>query len=111
MPAPQRPRSPAADARPAPGCRWPRLVRWQAQDEEGVLLRDQLRQAAELWQDRNRPADLLWTGTSFNEFQIWRERYPGGLTAAEEAFGVTYGDGEAHPRTGRISLDRRGGSI
>jgi hypothetical protein len=38
------------------------------------------------WQERDRPADLLWTGTSFGEFELWRERYSGGLTATEEAF-------------------------
>ena len=65
---------------------WPRLVRWQTQDADSAQLRDQLRQAAQLWQERGRPADLLWTGTSFNEFKVWRERYPGGLTATEEAF-------------------------
>jgi hypothetical protein len=59
---------------------WPRLVRWQAQDEEGALLRDQLRQAARLWDERGRPHDLLWTGTAVQEYRLWRERYPGGLT-------------------------------
>jgi hypothetical protein len=29
---------------------WPRLVRWRNEDEGGALLRDQLRQAAALWQ-------------------------------------------------------------
>ena len=56
---------------------WPRLVRWQAQDEEGALLRDQLKQAAHLWEEKGRPADLLWTGTAFREYELWRERYPG----------------------------------
>ncbi len=65
---------------------WPRLVRWQAQDAEGALLRDQLRQSAHIWEERGRPVDLLWTGTSFNEFKVWRERYSGGLTTSEEAF-------------------------
>ena len=31
-------------------------------------------------------ADLLWTGTSFREYELWRERYPGALTALEEDF-------------------------
>jgi hypothetical protein len=66
--------------------RWPRLVRWQAQDEDGALLRDQLRQAAQLWQERERSEDLLWTGTAFRELELWRERYPGKLTETEEAF-------------------------
>jgi DNA-binding winged helix-turn-helix (wHTH) protein/WD40 repeat protein len=65
---------------------WPRLVRWQAQDSEGVLLRDQLRQAAHLWQEKGRPDDLLWTGTSCQEFQLWRSRYPGALSELEETF-------------------------
>ena len=65
---------------------WPRLVRWQAQDEEGALLRDQLKQAAHLWQEKSRSPDLLWSGTSFREYELWRERYQGQLTALEEQF-------------------------
>jgi Novel STAND NTPase 1 len=65
---------------------WPRLVRWRAQDAEGAVLRDQLRRGAKLWEERGRTDDLLWTGAAFREFSLWKERYPGGLTAAEEAF-------------------------
>ncbi len=65
---------------------WPRLVRWRGQDEEGARLRDELRQGAELWQTRGRPEDLLWTGTSYGEFALWRQRYSGGLSATEESF-------------------------
>ena len=65
---------------------WPRLVRWRTQDTEGVQLRDELRQAAQIWEQHSRTEDLLWTGTAFREFQLWRERYPGGLTTAEEQF-------------------------
>ncbi len=35
---------------------WPRLVHWQTQDEEGAQLRDQLKQAAHLWEEKGRPA-------------------------------------------------------
>jgi WD40 repeat protein len=66
--------------------KWPRLVRWQAQDSESAVLRDQLRQAAQVWEQRGRAEDYLWSGTAFREYQLWRERYPGGLTSAEEAF-------------------------
>jgi serine/threonine protein kinase len=66
---------------------WPRLVRWRMQDAEGAQLRDELRQAAQMWEQHDRSTDLLWTGTAFQEFQLWRDRYPGGLSAAEEAFG------------------------
>jgi WD40 repeat protein len=65
---------------------WPRLVRWQAQDEEGAVLRDQLKQAAHLWEEKGRSPDVLWSGTAFREFELWRERYPGNLTALEEGF-------------------------
>lgn len=65
---------------------WPRLVRWQTQDADGAQLRDQLRQAAQAWNERGRPEDLLWSGTAYRDFALWRERYPGGLTATEEAF-------------------------
>ncbi|MGE5188868.1 MAG: protein kinase domain-containing protein [Gemmatimonadota bacterium] len=67
--------------------RWPRLVRWQTQDADSAQLRDQLRQQSRLWEERGRPDDLLWAGNSYREFVLWRERYPGGLTAGEEAFG------------------------
>jgi eukaryotic-like serine/threonine-protein kinase len=65
---------------------WPRLVRWRAQDEDGALLRDQLKQAAHLWQARGRANDLLWTGGAHQEYLVWRGRYPGALTAIEEDF-------------------------
>jgi WD40 repeat protein len=71
---------------------WPRLVRWLAQDQEGALLRDQLRQAARLWDERGRPEDLLWTGTSYREYELWRERYAGQLSAAEETFARAMSD-------------------
>ena len=65
---------------------WPRLVRWQTQDQEGAQLRDELRQSARAWDEHGRHDDRLWTGTAFREYQLWRERYPGGLTETEEAF-------------------------
>jgi len=65
---------------------WPRLVRWQTQDTEGAQLRDELRQAAQMWEQHHHSKDLLWTGTAFEEFRLWRERYSGGLTDQENAF-------------------------
>jgi serine/threonine protein kinase/WD40 repeat protein len=65
---------------------WPRLVRWQNQDAEAVQLRDQLRQAAKTWDEHQRSDDLLWTGSAFQEFSLWRDRYPGSLTGTEQAF-------------------------
>jgi eukaryotic-like serine/threonine-protein kinase len=65
---------------------WPRLVRWRTQDEDGAQLRDQLRQAARLWEARGRTRDLLWSGATYQELELWRGRYPGALTAVEESF-------------------------
>ena len=61
-------------------------MRWQAQDAEGSLLRDQLKQAAHLWEEKGRPADLLWSGTSYQEFELWRQRYKAPLTSTENDF-------------------------
>jgi len=66
---------------------WPRLVGWQTQDADSARMRDELRQAARAWEERGRHEDRLWTGAAFREYQVWRERYPGGLTETEEAFG------------------------
>lgn len=65
---------------------WPRLVRWETQDADGAQLRDQLRQAAHLWQERGRPEDLLWTGASYLDYRAWRARYPGKLSSLEDEF-------------------------
>jgi DNA-binding winged helix-turn-helix (wHTH) protein/WD40 repeat protein len=67
--------------------KWPRLVRWRTQDADAAQLRDQLRQAARTWDERERSDDMLWTGSAYREFALWRERYPGGLSETEEAFG------------------------
>jgi hypothetical protein len=65
---------------------WPRLVRWRTQDEDSAQMRQQLEQAAHLWDEKGRTGDLLWTGTAFQEFDLWRQRYAGALTAVEAAF-------------------------
>ncbi len=65
---------------------WPRLVRWRTQDADGAQLRDQLRQAAQLWHERGQSDDLLWSGIAYRDLSLWRERYPGRLSATEEAF-------------------------
>ena len=81
---------------------WPRLVRWQTQDADGEQLRHQLRQAAQLWHERGRSEDLLWSGTAYRDFTLWRERYSGGLTSTEEAFAQA-----ATRRVGRRRVRRR----
>ncbi|HUS64117.1 MAG TPA: protein kinase [Kofleriaceae bacterium] len=65
---------------------WPRLVTWRREDAEGARLRDQVRAAVRQWDERGRPSGLLWRGDALAEYRMWRARYPGTLTAAEEAF-------------------------
>jgi WD40 repeat protein len=65
---------------------WPRLVLWRAQEAEGAVLRDQLKQAARLWAEKGSPDELLWTGRAYEECRLWQARYSGGLTATEESF-------------------------
>jgi len=65
---------------------WPRLVRWQTQDADAVQVREHLRQAARTWDEHDRTDDMLWTGSAYRQFSVWRESYPGGLTEIEEAF-------------------------
>lgn len=65
---------------------WPRLLRWQTQDADMAQFRDQLYQAAHVWLERGNPIDLLWTGASYKEFEVWRANYSVGLTGAEKAF-------------------------
>ena len=86
---------------------WPRLVRWRTQDADGAQLRDQLRQAAHLWDERGRPDDLLWTGTSYLDYRAWRARYAGGLSALEE--GSRSHDGPREPAKAPKAHRGRGG--
>ena len=65
---------------------WPRLVGWRSQDADALRIRHELRRASRTWDERGRPDDLLWTGGTWREFQVWRDHYPGGLTDVEEAF-------------------------
>jgi serine/threonine protein kinase len=64
---------------------WPRLVRWQTQDADAAQMRDELRQSARSWDEHGRPTDRLWTGSTYREFTVWYERYPGGLSDTRAA--------------------------
>jgi WD40 repeat protein len=80
---------------------WPRLVRWHTQEADSAQLRDQLRHAARLWEQKGKTDDLLWTGTAFREFELWHERYPGGLTSSEESFASAMAERAARGRRRR----------
>jgi WD40 repeat protein/DNA-binding winged helix-turn-helix (wHTH) protein len=65
---------------------WPRLVGWRTQDADATRLRDDLRQAARTWYEHGRSDDLLWSGSVYREFTVWRDRYPGRLSESEQVF-------------------------
>jgi WD40 repeat protein len=65
---------------------WPRLVTWRREDADGVRFRDHLRAAAKQWEERGRPAGLLWRGDALVEYQLWRPRFPDALAAVEDEF-------------------------
>ena len=84
-------------------------MRWHTQDQDGAQLRDQLRQAARLWDERGKPEDLLWTGTSFREYELWRERYAGTLSASERHLYAR--DDVAHAAPPAPAASRRRGAV
>lgn len=65
---------------------WPRLVQWQTQDADGVVMREHLRQASELWEECGRSEEMVWSGNAYREYEVWRARYPGALSAREEEY-------------------------
>ncbi len=65
---------------------WPRLVEWRREDAENVRMRDQLRAAGRQWEEHGRAQGLLWRGEVLVEYRLWRARYAGRLTLAEEQF-------------------------
>ena len=80
---------------------WPRLVGWQREDAESARLRDQVRAATRQWLERGRSRGLLWRGDALLEYRVWRSRYRGSLTEAEEAFARASLHEEARGRTRR----------
>jgi hypothetical protein len=65
---------------------WPRLVQWQAQDADGLVMREHLRQASELWEECGHSEEMVWSGNAYREYEVWRARYPGALSAREEEY-------------------------
>ena len=85
---------------------WPRLAGWMTQDADSARLRDQLRQAAKAWEERQRPAELLWTGAPYREFLVWRGELPG--RPHRHRRGLCQGDaGAGQPEAPPASADRR----
>jgi hypothetical protein len=65
---------------------WPRLRSWLEENHEDAALLEQLRTAAKQWEQKGRPAGLLWHGEAEQEALRFRKRYQGHLAAREESF-------------------------
>jgi WD40 repeat protein/serine/threonine protein kinase len=65
---------------------WPRLAAWRREDADGLRLQDQLTAAARHWNERARPADLLWGGDALSDLRRWRDSGDQNLTPVEHAF-------------------------
>jgi WD40 repeat protein len=83
---------------------WPRLVQWLREDSENARMRDLLRAAARQWEERGQARGVLWRGDALAEYRSWRRRYPGALTAVEQAFGRQSLREEARGRQWRRTL-------
>ena len=65
---------------------WPRLQAWRREDADGARLRDQLRAAAEQWNERGRSRGLLWRGDALVELERWLKRTGSTLGGATRDF-------------------------
>lgn len=65
---------------------WPRLAEWRRDDAAAAQLQQQLSSASRHWDERRRPADLLWRGAVLADLQRSLSSSECPLTALEEAF-------------------------
>ena len=65
---------------------WPTLRRWREESGEDAAFLDQVRSAAKQWDQRGRPAGLLWSGDAVDEIRLFRRRSLAPLPAREDAF-------------------------
>src|SRR5262249_11455778 len=64
----------------------PRLAAGRREDADGLRLQEQLPVAARHWNERARPADLLWGGDALSDLRRWRDSGDRSLTSVEHAF-------------------------
>jgi len=65
---------------------WTLLEGWLDEDRTDRQFRERLLAAATLWQERQKPRELLWRGETLDEALRWRRRYRGSVSQAEQAF-------------------------
>jgi hypothetical protein len=65
---------------------WPTLRKWLDEDRQGLLIRQQLRQAAQDWQRRDRDKDGLYRGARLLEVEEWVTSNPDVINVLEQQF-------------------------
>jgi hypothetical protein len=65
---------------------WPTLRRWLDESQEDAAFLSQLRTAARQWEQKGRPAGLLWRGEAMEEARLFQHRFRGELPAVERAY-------------------------
>ena len=63
---------------------WPQLHAWMDAGREEAAFLAQLRQAAEQWETRGRPAGLVWRGEMADEARRYAVRLGGTLAPREQ---------------------------
>jgi WD40 repeat protein len=74
---------------------WTLLQGWLDEDRGDRQFRERLLAAATLWQERQKPRELLWRGETLDEALRWRRRYQGSISQAEQAF-LSRSEARAH---------------
>ena len=65
---------------------WPALRRWVEEDREGLRVRAQLADDAQVWDGLERNPDALYRGARLQTAAEWAKAHPGQLTEVEQAF-------------------------
>ena len=65
---------------------WPTLRNWVDEDREGLRVRAQLADDAQVWTGMNRNPDALYRGRRLLAASDWAERHPGQLAGVEQEF-------------------------
>jgi serine/threonine protein kinase len=65
---------------------WPTLKKWLEESAEHAVFLDQLRFTAAQWEERGRPAGLLWRGEAIAEARRFQDTFTGELVARERDY-------------------------
>ncbi|MDX2037039.1 MAG: TIR domain-containing protein [Isosphaeraceae bacterium] len=65
---------------------WPTLRSWIEEDRRGLMIKTELRDTAGDWNDHQRDASYLYTGSRLEAAREWSEQHPDDVSLLERAF-------------------------